>query len=397
MSIERSFGENMRKLKVLWVNEKADYTGGCERYVLDSVSLLKELSVESYLFHSFKGSINPDYVKEFKAAFTLVNVQRQVEEIKPDIIYIHKLDNQLWIEDFLKTGVPVIRFFHDHKLFCLREHKYYTISKDTCQQRTGLNCYKCLGFVNKSGKFPGIKITPLWQLHKIQNLNKRLDAVVVGSAYMGDQVALHGFAKEKIFVNPLYSMESADDEQTVRKKNTILFVGQLLRGKGVDTLLLAMSNVKSDLSLTICGSGHQKEVFESMVEDLSLTDKVKFAGQMSRSELAQKYKQASCLIVPGRTPETFGLIGIEAMRHGTPVIATDVGGVTEWLDDGVTGMLAKSNDHLDLARVMDELFSNPERMREIEKNAREAFKKKFSPDRHIKDLRVLFDSLVKGR
>jgi glycosyltransferase involved in cell wall biosynthesis len=155
---------------------------------------------------------------------------------------------------------------------------------------------------------------------------------------MANHVVAHGFDKAKVHAIPLYATAPPDGEGSPeREKDLLLFAGQLIRGKGLDVLLHAMLKLGQSARLIVAGTGRQGKLFETMCDQLGLRHRVQFVGRLSRDQLHLLYRRATVVVVPSRYPETFGLVGVEAMSHGTPVIATTVGAIGEWLEDGCTG------------------------------------------------------------
>jgi glycosyltransferase involved in cell wall biosynthesis len=306
-------------MRLLWINEVATMTGGCERYIVETVAHLRSHGFRSSLLYSVDGGTDPAFTGAFDAAFPMVDLAAQIEDLAPDLLYVHRLSDLRALETLAQCGVPVARFFHDHKLFCLREHKYRAIGHHTCTQPIGANCYACLGFVNKTAGFPGIALRTVGAQEREQRANRVFDAFVVGSRYMRDEIAAHRFAPERIHVNPLYAapLKSADT-QLCREENLLLFVGQLTTGKGVDTLLNALPLTTSAPRLILSGTGKFEAEYRELCSRLGLEARVTFVGRLESAELAELYQRATCLVVPSRAPETFGLIGPEAMRFGTP-------------------------------------------------------------------------------
>lgn len=229
---------------VLWIGESADYQGGCERYMAETAALLAARGVRSTLLYDPELPSSSDYLARFDAAFPAVDVAAQVADIRPDVVYVQRLSGAERIDALADVDVPVARFFHDHRLFCLREHKYTTLGRRTCTETTGTGCYACLGMIGRSPEWPGVRIKTLGSLEREQAANRRLDAFVVGSHYMADHVAAHGFDADRVHVNPLFAERPADAPDVERRTDRLLFVGQLVNGKGLDLLLHALSTLR---------------------------------------------------------------------------------------------------------------------------------------------------------
>lgn len=347
-------------MRVLWINKKASLQGGAEQYIYNTVDEMKNFNVNSSLLYDANEDAHDDFLDKFDEAFPLLSPYEQIKNINPDVIYIHQLDDYSTYEEIIKTNVPTVRFFHDHKLFCLREHKYTTIGKQTCTKRTGLGCYGCLGFINRSDNKFGFTLNSLGKLERLQNINKNINHFIVASSYMKEHLELHDFDEDRITVNPLYASKKFEYSTTTNfsANKTLLFVGQLINGKGLDALLKSMPKINEEYNLVIVGEGKQEEYFKHFAKELKIEDRVSFVGKLSHDELVEYYKKAYCLVVPSCTPETFNLVGIEAQKVGVPVIATDVGGISQWLKDDVNGLLVEPNNIKDLQDKINMLIED---------------------------------------
>jgi D-inositol-3-phosphate glycosyltransferase len=144
----------------------------------------------------------------------------------------------------------------------------------------------------------------------------------------------------------------------------ILFVGRIQPLKGIDNLIRAMAVVlkrhpefKDSICLNIIGGDRRPDSESDRVElerllrlkeELSVGDLVTFLGSKAQNNLAHCYSAAQMVVMPSHY-ESFGMVAIEAMVCGTPVIASDVGGLTYTIKDGFNGYLVPRNDHNALA------------------------------------------------
>ena len=388
-----------KPIHILWVNEAADFIGGCEQYIYNTVCLLEELNVRSTLLYDCNHMpASNKFLQPFDQTFPMDNVKTQIDTIAPDLIYIHRLSGRDTIEEISKTRVPSVRFFHDTKPFCPREHRYTVIGHKTCLKPMGMRCYfPCMGVINRSTGALGIRINSVRRLRLEIEANKELDAFVVASDYMVNLLDEHGIPRSRIEMIPLYSLEPKEIPHTTREPELFLFVGQLIRSKGIDTLLHAMSQMERSCQLVIAGRGRQEKMFRAMVTTLGLGEKVTFLGQVSHENLADWYSKATCVVLPARQPESFAFIGPEAMSYGTPVIATNIGGVGMWLENGETGISVPSNDAAALAHAMDQILDSKKLRETMGQNARNRYKSHFLPDQHIRALLCYFEELLEQR
>jgi glycosyltransferase involved in cell wall biosynthesis len=385
-----------RGLRVAWLNECATPVGGAERYVRETARELGERGVESLLLYDVKVSPDPHPVMRapFEGVFPIVDLARQLRELAPDVVYVHQLASLTAQRALRDSPAPVVRFFHDHRLFCLREHKYTTLGRQTCTRTVGPACYPCLGFVGRSDAWPGLRLATLGRLREEQALALRHQAFVVGSRYMAEHVAAHGFERERLHVIPLYARVAPAPAPVPREEDLLLFAGQLATGKGLDVLFQALARTTRPCRLVVVGQGRQEAELRGMVERLGLSGRVSFLGSMVPEALATLYRRAACVVFPSRAPETSGLVGIEALGHGTPVIASRVGGVGEWLADGETGLGVRPNAPGELAAAIDRLMAEPELRRTLGRNALRTYQEHFVPERHVTRLLSLLEQVA---
>jgi glycosyltransferase involved in cell wall biosynthesis len=135
--------------------------------------------------------------------------------------------------------------------------------------------------------------------------------------------------------------------------------GKLEEGKGVFELLRAfalLSNDRHDLKLLFVGSGPEKTRMEKMAEQLSVRESVIFAGL--RNDMARMYAAMDVFCLPSTCIEAFGMVIIEAMAMGKPVVATSVGGIPEVVQDGINGVLVSPGDPGALADAIRRLIND---------------------------------------
>lgn len=384
-------------MHVLWMNEHAALTGGCEHYVRRTAEMLGNHAVRSSLLYNPNANAEAGFLRLFEGAYPWANVAEQIEDLRPDLVYVHRLDHRPILRDLAHSRTPLVRFLHDHQLFCPRQSKYTTLFHRTCTRTVGLACYPCLGFINRSPRWPGFRLRRVGALRDELQENSIFKAFVVGSEYMASHAAAHGLDRARFHVLPLYAPLPKDPLPPVRQQNLLLFAGALLRGKGLDVLLRAMPHLEPAAQLVIAGCGHQEDMFRSLSQSLHLTERVQFLGNLTSAQLADWFRKASCLVVPSRSPETFGLVGIEAMSHGLPVIAAAVGGMREWLKDGETGLAVPPNDSLALARAIHTLLADPALARRMGTQGRLLFEQRFLPHHHTGRLLQLFQKLISDR
>ena len=366
--------------------------GGAESYIHNTARLLAEAGHHNTLLYDVKSRADADYLAPFAQAYPMVDIPLQLSELCADVIYVHRLEDLGLLKQFADNPTPTYRFVHDHKLFCLREHKYTAIGWHTCSRTIGAYCwFPCLGFVNRREGFPPLGITTCGGLRKHHAVMKRMDGVITGSQYMADHIAAHGFYRQKVHGIPLYATP-VKTVSTSRQMNLFVLAAQLVSGKGVDTTLQAAKMLEGRVEVVIFGSGRKEPDHKALWNELGLQNTVRFMGRVSSDELNGWLGRAAASLMPSRTPETFGLGGPESFRLATPVIASNIGGVTEWMRDGHNGLAIQPNNPKQLAEKMAYIIDHPTECRKMGENALADYQRYFTPEKHIERLTALFES-----
>jgi len=176
----------------------------------------------------------------------------------------------------------------------------------------------------------------------------------------------------------------------------ILFAGYLYRLKGVEFLIKAVraaSEKRGDIKLRIVGTGPDKPDLARLVEALRIREKVIFEGFVPYTRMAEYYRQCDIFCFP-TLGEPFGKAIIEAMACAKPVIASNVGGPAEIIQDGKTGVLVPPAQPKILALKILELLDDKNIMRKIGANARKAAIEKYSWEKIAEKYNKLYESLI---
>ncbi|HVZ72978.1 MAG TPA: glycosyltransferase family 4 protein [Polyangia bacterium] len=386
-----------RPLRVAWIHDRAASSGGIERYIQETARALCREGVESTLLYDVAASPAPEpaFLAPFTAAFPTIDLERQLADLAPDVVYVHRARDPGVAAALARSPFPVVRFFHDHELFCLRTHKYTALERRTCTKTIGAGCYACLGFVTRAPSFPSIQLVSVGALKRRQRQAQSSRAYVVASSYMADHIREHGFDAARTFVLPLFSEPPAVAPDPDRRHDRRLLVtGLVSTGKGIDVLLQALALMKEPANVDVVGDGPQRLRFRNLARRLGLASRVTFHGWASSTRLDTHYREATALVFPSRAPETFGLVGIEAMSYGLPVVASDVGGVREWLRPDETGLLVPPSDAAALARACDRVLASPELARRLGGRGRAEHQTRFLTRHHVSRLLDVFEQVA---
>ena len=147
---------------------------------------------------------------------------------------------------------------------------------------------------------------------------------------------------------------------TETEKDYIVSLRRLTPSKGVDILIRAFKDIANEhpqIRLLIAGEGDEEENLKALARDLNLDDKIKFIGTVPLTRAISLLKGAICTVVPSIS-EGGSLVNIEAQAASCPVVASRVGGIPEYVQDGVSGLLFESKSPKDLADKIKIIISN---------------------------------------
>ncbi len=159
----------------------------------------------------------------------------------------------------------------------------------------------------------------------------------------------------------------------------ILFVGRLTSQKGCEYLIRAMPQILSrhNAKLIVVGDGPSRSYLESEVSRLGLSGRVRFTGFLSDQEMVKLMKSADVLVVPS-IYEPFGIVALEAMAAGVPVVASDVDGLSEIIKHEVNGLKVFPHDPLSIFWGVDRVLSDHSLAESLKRGGKESIEKEFS-------------------
>jgi glycosyltransferase involved in cell wall biosynthesis len=393
-------------MKILHVN-MTDSGGGLEQYLLRLSDELDRRGHENLLLY---GETSCGHSLPFKAKLYFVDsithplcqglsaklaaVTEIVNQERPDLIFFHQVLNPNLV-GLLSGNYPSLRFVHGYKMVCPDGRKTLSTKGVFCEYPLSYLCqiraygYKCM----PRNIFQGIPA--IRRSKRIARIHRQWSGIVVASQFMKNVMLSNGFREERIAVLPPFT--ALPELQSDVPKNhppMIIALGRIVKEKGMQRLLQAFATLGQRATLVIIGEGPFLGDLKSLAERLGIHSAVSFPGWLSAKELEYYYGRCSLVIVPSLWPEPFGMVGIEAMAYSKPVIAFDVGGISEWLKHGETGYLVKPRDEESLAEKMTLLLGDRLLAARMGSKAREAVERRFMPETHVSSLLGVFQKEI---
>ncbi|WDE98545.1 glycosyltransferase [Lentisphaera profundi] len=385
---------------ILLVNERFGRYSGAEQHIYVTLPYIAKKMAVSFLYNEDTGKDSQElesvikekiqYDFEEKAHRAYSETWKILQQIQPQMIYVHKCMNIGMLQAFRDFGCPLIRMQHDHDMYCMRSYKYNPISRKICTKKAGIACLiPCGASLNRERQGESSRL--VWRSYSKQmqqiKINKSFDEVFVVSEYMKQELITQGFHKSKIKIFPPVPLPKNDlPINSYSDENIIIFATQIIRGKGLDCLINALALVKTNFKLYVFGSGSHKQYCQELVRSLKMEDKIIFKGFVSQEELSAIYGSALFGAVPSVWPEPIATVGLEFLRHGLPVIGFDAGGIKDWLINDQSGYLIPWMNIEKMAEKIELMLNNKKLVRKLGASGREFVNTKYNFDNYIERL-----------
>lgn len=385
-------------MKVLVIHDKAPpNVGGMARIIAQQNELLRAAghTVETLVC----GPASDDGTARLPASGRRLGwgayrqLDAQLIATRPDVVHVHSVFYALspWLLGRVQQRVPLVYSLHDVTPLCPRETKI-TRGQCLCTVPQGLHCVSSGCYSLREGR--GIASASfgltmrVWQLR----VYRRLPSWIVPSTFLRRELRAVGITDQRITVIPHF----ADPLPAVvppPASARLLFVGRLATEKGAHLLVEALERLAHKRwTLDIVGEGPARAALQQDIERRGLATRITLHAFVDHDALSAYYAQCSCVIMPSLIPESFGLVGLEALAHARPVIGFGAGGMREWLIDRHTGLIARWGDAADLARCIEILLDDSVLGNTLGMQGRVMVERDFLPQRHLRALMQVFEN-----
>jgi glycosyltransferase involved in cell wall biosynthesis len=312
---------------------------------------------------------------------------------RPDVVHVHNtfpLLSAAILHACRAARVPVVATIHNYKLVCASGDFF----------RAAEPCHDCapghpLPAV-RHGCYRGSRAATAPVALSSAIHRTAWQSLVAGYIFISksqrDLLSGFGFPPDRVFIR--HNMIPARDVPPSGRQDTVVYAGRLDAAKGLPVLMRAWDRYQKEapdhpgLRLVIAGSG---PLDRDVAGWAAARPSVQLAGQLDAAACAQVMAAARAVILPSAWEETFGLAAVEAMALGVPPVAAAHGSFPELVADGVNGVLFRAGDPNDLARVLADIDSYPDRYAEYGKQARKAYEQQFDPAASMRKLIEIYE------
>ena len=318
-----------------------------------------------------------------------------VREMDADIVHFHNWLPQISQGAFYaasRAGAAVVHTLHNYRFTCA--------NGVLC--RSGSVCEECVG---KAIGWPALRhgcyhesraatvpVVAALATHRALRTNDRVgDAIIVLSEFARSKLVESGLAPERVHVKP--NFVDPDPGERHGTGGYFVYVGRLSEYKGVPALVDAWNLMDDSPLLKVVGSGPLAEFVEAAA---TTNPRIECLGQVPLAEIPAILGEASFSIMPSITYEGFPKAIVESFAVGTPVIASELGSLTELIDPYRTGLLFEAGNPASLAQAVSEA-STESALGQMRRQARKEYVVNYGVERNYDLLMDIYSSAIASR
>ena len=409
-------------LKVLIISGGFNRDNGATVVAKNNVELLRRHDVKVYCISSLE-KIDTLYDEELKEYYpeeyntpkkyltNIVNyfynfktkkkIKDFIQKYKPDIVHCHSLEISSLTHSVLRackeSNIPIVYTIHDAGFLCpsttLMRNKTKNCNPVRCTKYNKLPCI----IHNCSRDFErNLRIAFLSFLNSLINHLSYVDTFITPSEALRN-LLLNSYLNIKedkiVAINNCLTHNDFVVEPTFCNKKYFLFVGRLSFEKGVETLLNAFKTLPSDIELHIVGKGPLEQKLKDFVVNNKMNNVI-FLGFMNKEQVLKEYKNCISTILPSNWFENFPTTNMESFINGKPVIASNIGGIPEQVEDNITGLLFEPANVEQLKECILKYWNNPELVVQHGRNAYMKAKRLYTEERYFSELIKVYKKVM---
>jgi glycosyltransferase involved in cell wall biosynthesis len=407
-------------MRVLHVNKFLYRRGGAESYMEDLAELQRNAGDEVEFFgmaHPQNPALRyarhfPSYIEMDPPPSGLTAQVRGVarmlhsseaargmaavlDDFRPDVVHLHNIYHQLspsLLRPVARRGIPAVMTLHDYKLAC---PSYQFLDH-------GMPCQACLGghFQHavlrrcKGGSLPAsLAVAVELSVHTLLRSYGPVQRFICPSAFLAGRMRAAG-----VFPQRLRHIPHFIDVSGLPVKSTpggpLLVAGRLSKEKGVDIVVEALRSLP-DATLDVAGTGPEEQRLRRLA-DVAAPGRVRFHGLVPKQRVRELMLGATAVCMPSRWYENQPMTVLEAQALGVPVVASDLGGLPELVEDGVNGALATADDAASFATALRPFVTDAAHGFAMRDGCRRHIEEAFSPAAHLHRIADVYDQAARA-
>jgi glycosyltransferase involved in cell wall biosynthesis len=375
----------------------AQYTNvGGEESIFDSESALLEQHGHRVTRHTVENSTFFELTALRGAAKAIWNreeywaLRKLIQQVRPDVVHFHNTFPSISPAGYYAAnaeGIPVVQSLHNFRSFCVNTFCY----------RDGAPCEDCLGkwvpwpgvvhSCHQRGRGVSTTVAAMTGVHRLARTWHRKVQVFINAAtqFSRRKLVAGGIPARKIVTKPNF----LHPDPGIRHGGGgyALFVGRLSPEKGISTLLDTWARLPPSLPLKILGNG---PMANDVAQRTAKIPHVEYLGRRPLPEVVETMGQADALLFPSQWYEGMPRTIIESLAVGTPIIASNLGGMPEMVRDGETGLLFQPGNSEALADQVRQFMASDFDRSRFRENARRDFEAKYTAEQNVRQLEQIY-------
>lgn len=385
-------------MRVLIVHNFHRYRGGEETSVEKMRRLLTEHGVEVDLFqrHSIdieRGSLGQKLIALIDFLYSWSSRRDMacyLARQRPEVAHVHNVRPLISPSIFpalRRAGVPIVMTVHNYKLLCPSQLLRHGTPCELCCNG---NYWYGILYNCRNHRLESLVYGLVTSWHRRWRLFERyVDCFITPSEFIRQKLIQYGFPAERMVRIPYFVEIPPLPREGAGKY--VLYFGRLSWEKGLFTLLEAMTQLPN-IPLRIAGQGPLREPLERFAQSRRLKQ-VEFLGYLQGEQYVRTLRGARLCVTPSEWYENFPYAALESLSYAKPVIASNIGGLPEIVEDGVNGYLVPPWNPSALAERIQALWDAPDQAVAMGQRGREKALQEWGPEIHFHHLMGLYRSL----
>jgi glycosyltransferase involved in cell wall biosynthesis len=345
--------------------------------------------VRNYLLSLLKADVSNTSNK-------VLNSLKNICQGQYNLLHLH--DKKLLNE--VDGSCPTVFTLHNHFLYCPSGNKYFIQGQKICERQASITACLSGHLLNQCGSYrPHVVFNRLFDTFrsssriKAKNIN-----VIANSNYVRSQLLLNGFNDQTV-TTVLYGLNRpqrtvSELDNKTHGNRRLLFTGRIVPQKGLELLLKALSLTDQSIQLDIAGDGWHLGEVKNVAINLGVNHRITWHGWCNSDQLNHLYQECCAVVFPSVWPEPAGLVSLEAYTQRRPVIATQVGGIPEYIQPQKTGLLVPPNQPEILADAIESVVNDYTLAKQLAENGHRLFEAKFTMEHHVNQLEKVYEKVI---
>lgn len=310
---------------------------------------------------------------------------------RPDAVLLHTVDSAA-LAARLAAAAPTFLYEHDYRHLSPGNLRFYQRSERFCAEGFGLRCLVKPYSERCNSRRPDRVARSIGRVLAWQRIWPRLAGVLCASDFVSRLLVDFGVPAAAVSVVGYPVEIPAEPAPSAAARRDVLYAGRTSAVKGIHHLLAAFALLQERFpeSRLLVAGGPDLETVADAAAAAGVGDRLELLGWLDPSGLSRALARARVFALPSVWPEAFGMAGLEALAHGVPVVASDVGGVSAWLDSS-SGALVPPGDERALADALGGFLADAELADRAGRAGRERASAEFADERHLELLLPLLE------